>query len=54
MTKGGPNNASNLLLYYIFENAFAFNDMPAAAALTTVLLALLALLAVSQFLFLVV
>ncbi len=52
MTKGGPNNASNLLLYYIFENAFAFNDMPAAAALTTVLLALLALLAVSQFLFL--
>lgn len=52
LTKGGPNNASNLLLYYIFENAFAFNDMPAAATLTTVLLAILAGLAVSQFVFL--
>lgn len=49
LTKGGPSNASNLLLYYIFEHAFAFNDMPAAAALTTVLLALLAVLAVTQF-----
>ncbi len=49
LTKGGPNNASNLLLYYIFEHAFAFNDLPAAAALTAVLLALLAGLAVTQF-----
>lgn len=50
LTKGGPSNSSNLLLYYIFEHAFAFNDMPAAAALTTVLLALLAVLALTQFL----
>lgn len=49
LTKGGPNNASNLLLYYIFEHAFAFNDLSAAATLTAVLLALLAGLAVTQF-----
>ena len=24
LTKGGPNNASNLLLYYIFETAFSY------------------------------
>ena len=52
LTKGGPSNASNLLLYYIFENAFAFNDMTTAATLTVVLLAILAMLAVSQFVFL--
>ncbi|SBV95132.1 putative Glycerol-3-phosphate ABC transporter, permease protein [uncultured Alphaproteobacteria bacterium] len=52
LTKGGPSNASNLLLYYIFEHAFAFNDLPMAAALTVVLLGLLAILAVSQFVFL--
>lgn len=52
LTKGGPSNASNLLLYYIFEHAFAFNDLPMAAALTVVLLGLLAVLAISQFVFL--
>lgn len=52
LTKGGPSNASNLLLYYIYEHAFAFYDLPAAAALTVVLLLGLAILAISQFLFL--
>ncbi len=50
LTKGGPDNASNLLLYYLFEVAFAFNDWAYAATLTVVLLAVLAALAIGQFL----
>ena len=34
MTKGGPNNASTLLLYYIYEVAFTFQDSAYAATLT--------------------
>ena len=49
LTKGGPDNASNLLLYYIFESAFSFFDTPYAATLTVVLLALLAAAALVQF-----
>lgn len=49
LTKGGPNNASNLLLYYIFENAFSFFDTAYAAALTVVLLVILMGLALLQF-----
>jgi len=49
LTKGGPNNASNLLLYYIFETAFAYFDTNYAATLTVILLGLLALLALVQF-----
>ncbi len=49
LTKGGPNNASNLLLYYIYENAFSFFDTAYAAALTVVLLFILVVLAVIQF-----
>jgi len=41
MTKGGPDNASNLLLYHIYENAFSFWDTGAAAVLTVVLLVIL-------------
>lgn len=49
LTKGGPNNATTLLLYYIYENAFSFFDGNYAAALTIVLLGLLATLALLQF-----
>ena len=51
MTEGGPDNASSLLLYYIYENAFKFWDTAYGATLTVVLLVLLGLLAVGQFLF---
>lgn len=51
LTKGGPNNASNLLLYYIYETAFSFLDFSYAATLTIVLLALLILIAFLQFVF---
>ena len=49
LTKGGPNNASNLLLYYIFENAFSFFDTAYASALTVLLLVVLVVLALLQF-----
>jgi len=50
LTKGGPDNASSLLLYYIYQVAFSFFETTYAATLTVVLLALLAALAVLQFL----
>jgi sn-glycerol 3-phosphate transport system permease protein len=49
MTKGGPDNASSLILYYIYETAFSFWDTGYASALTVVLLAILAVLALLQF-----
>ncbi len=52
LTKGGPDNASSLLLYYIYEVAFSFFDESYAATLTVVLLAVLALISIGQFLLL--
>ncbi len=49
MTDGGPDNASNLLLYYIYETAFSFWDTSYAATLTVVLFLILALTAIAQF-----
>ncbi len=49
MTKGGPDNASSLLLYYIYENAFSFWDTSYAATLTVVLVLILAVITVIQF-----
>jgi sn-glycerol 3-phosphate transport system permease protein len=51
LTKGGPDNASNLLLYYIYENAFSYFDTSYAATITVVLLTMLALMALAQFFF---
>jgi sn-glycerol 3-phosphate transport system permease protein len=52
MTRGGPDNTSSLLLYYIYDVAFKFWDTAYAAALTMVLLAILATVAIGQFLLL--
>ena len=41
MTGGGPNNASNLLLYYIYQVSFNYWDNGKAAALTVVMLLML-------------
>jgi sn-glycerol 3-phosphate transport system permease protein len=49
MTKGGPNNATSLLLFHIYTVGFNFWDTGYAAALTVVLLAILAAVAVGQF-----
>jgi sn-glycerol 3-phosphate transport system permease protein len=52
MTRGGPDNATSLLLLHIYEVGFKFWDTGYAAALTVVLLALLATTALAQYLFL--
>jgi len=52
MTRGGPNNATSLLLYYVYSVGFSFWDTAYAAALTIVLLVLLAAAAIGQFVFL--
>lgn len=49
MTDGGPNNASALLLFYIYEVTFGFRDFAYGATLTVLLAALLGLLALAQF-----
>jgi sn-glycerol 3-phosphate transport system permease protein len=51
MTKGGPDNATMLLLYYIYQTGFTYWDSSYAAAMSVVLLLLLAVAAVGQFLF---
>jgi sn-glycerol 3-phosphate transport system permease protein len=49
MTKGGPDNATSLLLFYVYQVGFNFWDTTYAAALTTVLLVLLAAAAAVQY-----
>lgn len=49
LTKGGPDNASNLLLYYIYDVAFSFFDYSYAATLTIVLLSILIIISLIQF-----
>lgn len=49
LTKGGPNNASKLILYWIWENAFSYFDRPMAAALTVLVLIVLGIVALIQF-----
>ncbi len=48
MTGGGPNNASSLLLFYIYETGFRFWDTAYAAALTIVLLVILVSVSILQ------
>jgi len=50
MTGGGPDNATNVLLFHIYEIGFKFWDQGYATALTMVLLAILGALAFVQFL----
>ena len=51
MTRGGPDNATELLLFYIYEIGFRFWDTSYAAVLTMVLLAILGAVALAQFWF---
>lgn len=51
MTNGGPDNASSLLLFYIYETAFQYWETAYASTLTVVLLLLLSVLAIGQFYF---
>jgi sn-glycerol 3-phosphate transport system permease protein len=49
MTKGGPDNASTLLLYYIYEVGFSYWDTSYAATLSVVLLLILSITAFLKF-----
>jgi sn-glycerol 3-phosphate transport system permease protein len=49
MTRGGPDNATTLLLFYIYQVGFSFWDTAYAATLTVVLLGILALIAFVQY-----
>lgn len=49
MTRGGPDNATTLLLYYVYEAGFRFWDTATAASATVVLLAIMAAAATLQF-----
>lgn len=49
MTQGGPNNASNLLLYYIYEYTFRFLDYGKAATATVIVLIIIIVIAAIQF-----
>lgn len=48
MTQGGPNNATNLLLYYIYQQAHEFFDIGKATAATVVTLVLLLALSMAS------
>lgn len=52
LTKGGPSDASKLILYYIWEMAFAFFHAPHAAAMTILVIAVLGIVAAVQFFYL--
>lgn len=49
MTQGGPSNASNLLLFFIYETAFRFRNLGAANAATVLLVLLLLAFTVTNF-----
>ncbi len=49
MTEGGPNNASALLLYYIYQVTFGYRDFAFGATLTVLLACGLGILAYIQF-----
>lgn len=49
LTRGGPDNASTLLLYHLYEVGFSFWDTAYASAITVVLVVILAGIALLQF-----
>ena len=49
LTRGGPDNATMLLLYYLYQVGFSYWDTSYAAALTMVLVVVLAGIALLQF-----
>ena len=49
MTDGGPNNSSNMLLYYVYQTGFNFWDIGKASTITSILVALLLLVSAASF-----
>ena len=52
LTQGGPNNASNMSLYYVYEQGFKWFKTGIASAMTVILLAVLLTMAMLQFVYL--
>lgn len=48
MTHGGPGNATNVYIYYLFQNAFTFGRLGYASAMAWVLFVIIALVTVVQ------
>jgi len=49
MTNGGPNNSSNMLLFYIYQTGFSFWDLGKASSITSILVVLLLLFSAMHF-----
>lgn len=49
MTKGGPGNATNVLLFYIYQTGFDYWDMGKASAITVVLVVVLLIITCVKF-----
>lgn len=47
-TAGGPSNSTRVILWYIYENAFKFNKMGYASAISVVLFVTLILVTLLQ------
>jgi|SRR5690625_1385386 len=48
LTGGGPNNASNTLMYYLYNNAFKFNQLGIASAVGVIMFVITLLLSLPQ------
>lgn len=51
LTQGGPSNHTDVLIYYLYQQAFIFNDTGVAAVLSVVLFVILLILTFAQFRF---
>lgn len=49
LTGGGPNNASVTMMYYLYQNAFVYNDRGVAAAVGVLMFIFAVLLSIPQF-----
>ena len=49
MTEGAPNNASTLLLYYIYQQGFTNMNYGVSSALTVIMLVILLIVSVPRF-----
>jgi ABC-type sugar transport system permease subunit len=48
LTDGGPNRATNVIVYYLYKKAFVFGEMGYASALSIILLLILLGISVIQ------
>ena len=48
MTQGGPNNATNVLVYWIYKNAFEFFNIGKASAIAYILFSIILILTLIQ------